>query len=165
MPTKKALDLTVLNRIQLKMQENQYSPFRTPLLTFAASNSALSSSSVSLIGGPILIHRVLTRIEALTGFSHHQLMSTSRKMKLTVPRHTAMFFGATFAQDLSLPDLAQCFNREEHTTIMHGMRITAERYLEPADKHHDYVRFLVDRVHDDLLSSASFLPTSCVPWP
>lgn len=66
------------------------------------------------------------------GITYLALMGTSRLRHKVLARHVAMWIARKHT-GYSLLDLAQAFNRVDHTTILHGVGRIERRMREDAD--------------------------------
>lgn len=76
--------------------------------------------------------------------SYEKLMSKSRKSRIVYCRHMAMYI-VRDTTNLSYPDIAKLFNREDHTTVMH-----AYDKIKDSLKEHVYTRIKYNEIMKDL---------------
>jgi hypothetical protein len=65
------------------------------------------------------------------GLSRDDMIGPRRTCALTRPRQVAMFLVKALT-DRSLPDIGRSFGGRDHTTILHGARVTAKRMIADA---------------------------------
>ncbi len=59
-----------------------------------------------------------------------QIMDKSRKPNVAFPRQVAMYLANLLIPALSLKDIAQYFNRKDHTTVLHAKRMIENLFRE-----------------------------------
>ncbi|WP_461005144.1 helix-turn-helix domain-containing protein, partial [Trueperella pyogenes] len=94
--------------------------FNMPV-TLDVAESALKDmmsdpSSVTVTAGLIM-----NQVSAYFGITAGDLKSPTRTRSLTQPRHIAMYMCREMT-DLSLPKIAEAFNRRDHTTVLNALR-------------------------------------------
>lgn len=75
------------------------------------------------------------------GLIYADVMSDSRRRYLARPRQRFMWLMRHAKPNLSMPEIARRFNRLDHTTVLHAIRVTEERYAHDTDE-----RALLDRL-------------------
>jgi len=83
-------------------------------------------------GAPLEPRRIQEAVAARLGLRLDQLLSASRTATVARARQLAMYLTRELT-DLSLPAIADAFNRRDHTTVLHAIRKVESRALrDPA---------------------------------
>src|SRR5262245_29470879 len=83
-------------------------------------------------GAPLEPRRIQEAVAARLGLRLDQLLSASRTATVAAARQLAMYLTRELT-DLSLPAIADAFNRRDHTTVLHAIRKVESRALrDPA---------------------------------
>ncbi|MGV9181912.1 chromosomal replication initiator protein DnaA [Arcanobacterium canis] len=64
---------------------------------------------------------IMAQVSGYFGIASADLKSPARTRSLTMPRHIAMYLCREMT-DLSLPKIAEVFNRRDHTTVLNALR-------------------------------------------
>lgn len=59
-----------------------------------------------------------------------QMMEKSRKSTLALPRQVAMYLANYLIPQLSLKEIAEYYNRKDHTTVLHAKKMIENRFRE-----------------------------------
>src|SRR5215217_7690052 len=110
----------------------------------AVSGATLPVRSSSGPDARIVQETVASRL----GISLDALLSPSRAAPIARARQIAMYLTRELT-DLSLPAIAQAFNRRDHTTVMHAIRKVEQRALEDAG-----LSRTLEELRDDLGTTA-----------
>jgi chromosomal replication initiator protein len=101
-------------------------------VTTAAVENALPAETIAPRAPTRLDARqVQEAVAARLGFSVDDLLSPSRTARVARARQLAMYLTRELT-DLSLPAIAQAFNRRDHTTVLHAIRRVERSALEDA---------------------------------
>jgi chromosomal replication initiator protein len=101
-------------------------------VTAASVEHALPSDSIAPADPPRLEPRQVQEAVAARGdLSVDELLSPSRTARVARARQLAMYLTRELT-DLSLPAIAQAFNRRDHTTVLHAIRRVERSALEDA---------------------------------
>jgi chromosomal replication initiator protein len=76
-------------------------------------------------------HQVQEAVAARLGMSVDDILSPTRSAPIARARQLAMYLTRELT-DLSLPAIAEAFNRRDHTTVMHAIRKVESGALEDA---------------------------------
>ncbi len=97
-----------------------------------AVNRAIPSEAVTPAPGKGIDPRqVQAAVAEKLGLSVEEILSASRAAPIARARQLAMYLTREHT-DLSLPAIAQAFNRRDHTTVIHAIRKVEARALEDA---------------------------------
>ena len=110
----------------------------------AVSGATLPDRSSSGPDARIVQETVASRL----GISLDALLSPSRAAPIARARQIAMYLTRELT-DLSLPAIAQAFNRRDHTTVIHAIRKVERRALEDAS-----LSRTLEQLRDQLSASA-----------
>src|SRR5262249_21116271 len=99
----------------------------------SAVESAIPAESLTAPPGPRPdVRQVQEAVAAKLGLTVDALVSPRRTADLARGRQLAMYLTRELT-DLSLPEIAQAFNRRDHTTVLHAVRRVETRALEDAN--------------------------------
>ncbi|GAB1366649.1 chromosomal replication initiator protein DnaA [Candidatus Cloacimonadaceae bacterium] len=62
-----------------------------------------------------------------------QIMEKSRKSSQSMPRQVAMYLANYLIPQLSLKEIAEYYNRKDHTTVLHAKKMIENRFREDQD--------------------------------
>lgn len=103
---------------------------------------------VALPSGPP-VGEVLVAVSDVTGCTVPNLLGPRRSRNIVYPRHLVFHILALTRHDLSLPAIGRAIGGRDHTTVMHALKVFAERqHDEP------YARWLADDRIKALLAMA-----------
>jgi chromosomal replication initiator protein len=101
-------------------------------VTTASIENALPTETITPTTAPRLdARRVQEAVAVRLGFSVDDLLSPNRTARVARARQLAMYLTRELT-DLSLPAIAQAFNRRDHTTVLHAIRRIERSALEDA---------------------------------
>jgi chromosomal replication initiator protein len=60
-------------------------------------------------------------------------MEKSRKSSQSMPRQVAMYLANYLIPQLSLKEIAEYYNRKDHTTVLHAKKMIENRFREDQD--------------------------------
>ena len=116
-------------------------------VTTASVENALPAETIRRAGAsPSRLSQVQEAVATRLELSVDELLSPSRTAPVARARQLAMYLTRELT-DLSLPAIAQAFNRRDHTTVLHAIRRVERSALEDAN---------VSRTLEELTSAASF---------
>jgi hypothetical protein len=73
---------------------------------------------VDIIGG----HRIVDAVAEASGVPRNDLTGRRRKAKISAPRQLAMYLMDELSPHMTTPMMARALRRQDHTTILHGIR-------------------------------------------
>jgi chromosomal replication initiator protein len=101
-------------------------------VTTASIENALPAQTIpSAAPGDLDARQVQEAVAARLGLSVDDLLSPSRSAPIARARQLAMYLTRELTE-LSLPAIAQAFNRRDHTTVLHAIRRVERSALEDA---------------------------------
>jgi chromosomal replication initiator protein len=100
-------------------------------VTTASVEQALPADTIAPAPKALAPRQVQDAVAARLGLSVDQLLSPSRTAPIARARQLAMYLTRELT-DLSLPAIAQAFNRRDHTTVLHAIRRVERSALEDA---------------------------------
>jgi chromosomal replication initiator protein len=101
-------------------------------VTTASVENALPTETITPSAAPRLdVRHVQEAVAARLGFTVDDLLSPRRTARVARARQLAMYLTRELT-DLSLPAIAQAFNRRDHTTVLHAIRRVERSALEDA---------------------------------
>ena len=62
-----------------------------------------------------------------------QLLEKTRKPQVAFPRQVAMYLANYLIPQLSLKDIAEYYNRKDHTTVLHAKKMVENQFREKED--------------------------------
>jgi hypothetical protein len=68
------------------------------------------------------------------GLSYADITSQCRRHYLARPRQRFMWLMRKAKPNISLPEIARRFNKKDHTTVLHALQVTEERYHRDDDE-------------------------------
>jgi hypothetical protein len=68
------------------------------------------------------------------GLSYADITSQCRRLYLARPRQRFMWLMRKAKPNMSLHDIARRFNKKDHTTVLHALQVTEERYHRDPDE-------------------------------
>jgi hypothetical protein len=68
------------------------------------------------------------------GLSYADITSQCRRRYLARPRQRFMWLMRKAKPNMSLPEIARRFNKKDHTTVLHALQVTEERYHSDPDE-------------------------------
>jgi chromosomal replication initiator protein len=123
-------------------------------ITTASVENALPAETIKpSVAPPLEPRQVQAAVATRLGLSVDQLLSPSRTAPVARARQLAMYLTRELT-DLSLPAIAQAFNRRDHTTVMHAIRRVERSALEDAS---------VSRALEELTSELRSPPSDSEP--
>lgn len=81
------------------------------------------SDMISEVSRNISLDAITNHVCSTYQLSVEQLMDKSRKPNVAFPRQVAMYLANLLIPALSLKDIAEYFNRKDHTTVLHAKRL------------------------------------------
>ncbi|MCD8479405.1 MAG: hypothetical protein LRZ88_03660 [Candidatus Cloacimonetes bacterium] len=60
-------------------------------------------------------------------------MDKSRKPNVAFPRQVAMYLANVLIPSLALKDIAEYYNRKDHTTVLHAKRLIENQFRDDLD--------------------------------
>jgi chromosomal replication initiator protein len=123
-------------------------------ITTASVENALPAETITpAVAPPLEPRQVQEAVATRLGLSVEQLLSPSRTAPVARARQLAMYLTRELT-DLSLPAIAQAFNRRDHTTVLHAIRRVERSALEDAS---------VSRALEELTSELRSPPSDSGP--
>ena len=68
------------------------------------------------------------------GLSYADITSQCRRHYLARPRQRFMWLMRKAKPNISLPEIARRFNKKDHTTVLHALQVTEERYHRDSEE-------------------------------
>jgi chromosomal replication initiator protein len=101
-------------------------------VTTASVENALPADTITPASpSPLDARRVQEAVAARLEISVDDLLSPNRTARIARARQIAMYLTRELT-DLSLPAIAEAFNRRDHTTVLHAIRRVERSALEDA---------------------------------
>jgi chromosomal replication initiator protein len=85
---------------------------------------------ISEVSREISLDAITDQVCRTYQLSIEQIMDKSRKPNVAFPRQVAMYLANLLIPALSLKDIAQYFNRKDHTTVLHAKRMIENLFRE-----------------------------------
>jgi chromosomal replication initiator protein len=128
--TKTAANLRVLKGALTRVVA--HSSLSASAVTAESVEGALPAAALpSPADADIDVRQIQEAVAARLGLSVDDILSPSRRAPIARARQLAMFLTRELTH-LSLPQIAQAFNRRDHTTVMHAIRRVERSALEDA---------------------------------
>jgi chromosomal replication initiator protein len=100
-------------------------------VTTASVENALPAQTITPAPAPLDARQVQEAVAARLELSVDDLLSPNRTARIARARQLAMYLTRELT-DLSLPAIAEAFNRRDHTTVLHAIRRVERSALEDA---------------------------------
>lgn len=97
------------------------------------------SDMISEVSKEITLDAITKQVCHTYQLSTDQIMDKTRKPNIAFPRQVSMYLANLLIPSLSLKDIAQYYNRKDHTTVIHAKRMIENQFRED-----EKLRSLVD---------------------
>ncbi|HOH97614.1 MAG TPA: chromosomal replication initiator protein DnaA [Candidatus Cloacimonadota bacterium] len=91
------------------------------------------SDMISEVSREITLDAITQQVCSTYGLSITQISEKSRKPNVAFPRQVAMYLANLLIPSLSLKDIAEYFNRKDHTTVLHAKRMIENQFRSDGD--------------------------------
>ncbi len=81
----------------------------------------------------ITLDAITERVCECYGITPFQLLEKTRKPQVAFPRQVAMYLANYLIPQLSLKDIAEYYNRKDHTTVIHAKKMVENQFREKED--------------------------------
>jgi len=115
-----------LIRILAYSSYNKLNPEEIDVNTVSEILSDMISEKLKSITLDSITQQVCKRWE----ISMPQMLEKSRKASVAFPRQVAMYLASYLIPQLSLKDIAEYYNRKDHTTVLHAKKMIENRFRE-----------------------------------
>jgi len=88
---------------------------------------------ISEVSREITLDAITNQVCNTYGLSITQISEKSRKPNVAFPRQVAMYLANLLIPSLSLKDIAEYFNRKDHTTVLHAKRMIENQFRSDLD--------------------------------
>jgi len=88
------------------------------------------SDMISEVSREITLDAITNQVCRTFALSKELLMDKSRKPNVAFPRQVAMYLANLLIPSLSLKDIAQYYNRKDHTTVLHAKRMIENQFRD-----------------------------------
>lgn len=100
---------------------------------------------ISEVSREITLDAITKQVCHTYQLSIEQIMDKSRKPNVAFPRQVSMYLANLLIPALSLKDIAQYFNRKDHTTVIHAKRMIENQFRDD-DKFRSLVDFMINEL-------------------
>ncbi|MDD3535637.1 MAG: chromosomal replication initiator protein DnaA [Candidatus Cloacimonetes bacterium] len=109
---------------------------------------AVLSDMISEISREISLDAITEQVCATFNITRTQIMDKTRKASVAFPRQVAMYLANLLIPALALKDIAQYYNRKDHTTVLHAKRLVENQFRDDLN-----FRSLVEQMINNLKNS------------
>lgn len=88
---------------------------------------------ISEVSREISLDAITEQVCRTFEISKPQIMDKSRKPNVAFPRQVAMYLANVLIPSLSLKDIAEYYNRKDHTTVLHAKRMIENQFRDDGD--------------------------------
>ena len=81
----------------------------------------------------ITLDAITEKVCECYGITPAQLLEKTRKPQVAFPRQVAMYLANYLIPQLSLKDIAEYYNRKDHTTVLHAKKMVENQFREKED--------------------------------
>ena len=78
----------------------------------------------------ISLDAITRQVCSLYGITPGQMMEKTRKPQVAFPRQVAMYLANYLIPQLSLKDIAEYYNRKDHTTVLHAKKMIENKFRQ-----------------------------------
>ncbi|MCB5253792.1 MAG: chromosomal replication initiator protein DnaA [Candidatus Cloacimonadaceae bacterium] len=103
------------------------------------------SDMISEVSREITLDAITKQVCQTYQISTDQIMDKSRKPHVAFPRQVSMYLANLLIPALSLKDIAQYFNRKDHTTVIHAKRMIENQFRDD-DKFRSLMEFMINEL-------------------
>ncbi|MDD4308813.1 MAG: DnaA/Hda family protein, partial [Candidatus Cloacimonetes bacterium] len=118
-----------LIRILAFSSYNKLNPEEIDVSTVAEILSDMISEKLKNISLDAITRQVCSSYE----LTPMQMMEKTRKQNVAFPRQVAMYLANYLIPQLSLKEIAEYFNRKDHTTVLHAKKMIENQFRNDAD--------------------------------
>mgnify|MGYP000944174593 CR=1 FL=1 len=94
----------------------------------AESAAEILSDMISDVSKNITLNMITQQVCLTYNLEKEMLMERSRKQNIAFPRQVAMYLANHLIPSLSLKDIAEYYNRKDHTTVIHAKKIVENQF-------------------------------------
>ncbi|MFA7543215.1 MAG: chromosomal replication initiator protein DnaA [Candidatus Cloacimonadaceae bacterium] len=109
---------------------------------------AVLSDMISEISREISLDAITEQVCATFNITRTQIMDKTRKASVAFPRQVAMYLANLLIPARALKDIAQYYNRKDHTTVLHAKRLVENQFRDDLN-----FRSLVEQMINNLKNS------------
>jgi len=91
---------------------------------------SILSDMISEVSRDISLDAITTQVCRMYDLSRDQLMDKSRKPLVAFPRQVAMYLANLLIPSLSLKEIAEYYNRKDHTTVLHAKKLIENQFRD-----------------------------------
>ncbi|MDD2597018.1 MAG: chromosomal replication initiator protein DnaA [Candidatus Cloacimonetes bacterium] len=91
------------------------------------------SDMISEVSREISLDAITDQVCSTYNLTRAQLMDKSRKPNVSFPRQVAMYLANLLIPSLALKDIAEYYNRKDHTTVLHAKRMIENQFRDDLD--------------------------------
>jgi chromosomal replication initiator protein len=95
--------------------------------------SEILSDMISEKMNAISLDAITQQVCECYGITPSQLLEKTRKPQVAFPRQVAMYLANYLIPQLSLKDIAEYYNRKDHTTVLHAKKMVENQFREKED--------------------------------
>jgi len=95
--------------------------------------SEILSDMISEKMNAISLDAITQQVCECYGITPAQLLEKTRKPQVAFPRQVAMYLANYLIPQLSLKDIAEYYNRKDHTTVLHAKKMVENQFREKED--------------------------------
>ncbi|MCB5261607.1 MAG: chromosomal replication initiator protein DnaA [Candidatus Cloacimonetes bacterium] len=103
---------------------------------------SILSDMISEVSREISLDAITAQVCHTYQLSTEQIMDKTRKPNIAFPRQVSMYLANLLIPALSLKDIAQYYNRKDHTTVIHAKRMIENQFRDD-DKFRSLLEFMI----------------------
>ncbi len=103
---------------------------------------SILSDMISEVSREITLDAITTQVCHTYQLTTEQIMDKTRKPNIAFPRQVSMYLANLLIPSLSLKDIAQYYNRKDHTTVIHAKRMIENQFRDD-DKFRSLMEFMI----------------------
>ncbi|MDD2229969.1 MAG: chromosomal replication initiator protein DnaA [Candidatus Cloacimonetes bacterium] len=95
----------------------------------------------------ISLDAITKQVCATYGLSQMQMMEKTRKQQVAFPRQVAMYLANMLIPQLSLKEIAEYYNRKDHTTVIHAKKMIENQFRDD-DEFRSRVEMMIKNIRN-----------------
>ena len=103
---------------------------------------SILADMISEVSREITLDAITSQVCHTYQLSTEQIMDKTRKPNIAFPRQVSMYLANLLIPSLSLKDIAQYYNRKDHTTVIHAKRMIENQFRDD-DKFRSLMEFMI----------------------
>ncbi len=92
--------------------------------------NTILSDMISETRRDISLQTITEKVCVAYGITPSQIVDKTRKQHISFPRQVAMYLANLLIKQLSLKEIAEFYNRKDHTTVLHAIKMIGNQFRE-----------------------------------